>query len=177
MYSIQASDSYKHKITSGIFSLIRDLPSLPVILCIGSKNDSDSLGPITGDMLIYRYNIRTYVYGCQKRPVTADNVINTYEYIKKTHRAKVLVIDTVWGGQSNIINIYQGGIRPASASFKDLSRVGDFSLTCGGIEEENFLARQNLQKLLAANIAGGINDAFILLNACLKNNIPGKMII
>lgn len=175
MHKISTAISmYKYKIMSSVLNLIENDTLPPVIMCVGSNNTAgDSLGPIVGELLTHKYNIRTYVYGTVNRPLTAANVIEVYNFIKKSHAGKIFVIDASLGNESDngTIQIFKGGISPAAAFFKNMPCMGDYSL----IANVNIFSSQNVValasvrlksiKALAENIAFAINDAIVLQKA------------
>lgn len=164
---------YKYQITKQILSFIMNDKQPPIIMCVGcAKIQGDSLGPITGNLLIEKYNIRTYVYGTIKRPLTASNVISVYNFVKYTHNSKILVIDAAATQNYDYgkINIFKGGIKPAAAYMKNLPRIGDYSITCNiNMFFKNSITlmqndNDNINQI-AENIAIGINDALTLYKA------------
>lgn len=173
MYSINTSDcGCKYDIMRCLFSLIKTENMPPVIMCIGSAaKQGDNLGPLVGDLLINSHNIRTYVYGCRQRPLTANNVIAAYNFIRKTHKEKIITIDAAAGGEGEIVAVFKGGISPGAATNKNMPQIGDYSVICNINAYFNQTVstppqRQNALNKIAENIACAVSDALILYGAC-----------
>lgn len=174
MYKINISVyNYKYNIMSAVLKHIERDSVLPVILCIGSGDIAgDSLGPLTGSLLTHKYKVRTFVYGTLNRQVTARNITAVYNFIKKTHKGKVIAIDAALGKCAHTVSVYKGGIMPALAADKYFSPVGDYSiianvnnLSCGDNEAMLKSASVENIKNLADNIAFAVNDAVMLYRA------------
>jgi len=151
----------------------------PVFMCIGSSRiKGDNLGPTVGELLTKKHNIKTYVYGTEKRPLTAKNVISVYNFVKKNHNAKIFVIDASIGNETDcgMVSVYKGGLSPAAACKKALPCIGDYSLICNVSMFFNqatvslMSARLLSVKEIAENIALGVNDALTLQRASSFNN-------
>ena len=100
-----------------------------VVLAIGSDRvTGDSLGPIVGHMLALR---GAEVYGDLRSPVTALNVMEVYELIRKRHpSAFVIAVDSAVGADADVgkIKVLPRGLRPAAVSGKKFPRVGGASV-------------------------------------------------
>lgn len=105
----------------------------PVILCIGSDRvTGDSLGPLVGHLLTTLFNVDAYVYGTLDLPVTAINLVETVDTIKKHHAgSKLIAIDSAVGASAElgVIRVNRGGLKPGAADGKKLPKVGDVSIT------------------------------------------------
>ena len=165
---------YRYKIMFSVLKLIEKDPLPPVIMCVGCNSTSgDKLGPLVGELLTHKYNIRTFVYGTVNRPLTAINVAPYYNFIKRNHTSKILVVDAALGSEKDygVINIYKGGIKPAAAMLKNLPCIGDYSLIANvsmfGTKNLTALAAANMKSIaeMAENIAFGIHDAIVLHKA------------
>lgn len=181
MLKISSSEnSYKYKIMSSVLNLIENDILPPVFMCIGSDSATgDILGPAVGDLLTHKYNIKAFVYGTIKRPLTAENVISIHNFIRRNHMAsKIFAIDSSLGKEEDngTISIFKGGILPGAALNKELPPVGDYSLTAN----VNVFCSKNIVSLastrlnfvyeMAENIAFGINDALSLQKVCRLSN-------
>lgn len=111
---------------------LMSLGKLPVVLCIGSDRvTGDCLGPLVGQMLVER-GVSAFVYGTLRRPVTALNLKDAVEHIRKAHGdRKILAVDSSVGKTCDVgrIRIAFGAIAPGSADGKVLPKVGDVSIT------------------------------------------------
>jgi len=143
-------------------------PRPPVILCIGSDRViGDALGPLVGHMLTATYNIGAYVYGSLTSPVTALNLADTIDFIKRRHPDNLIVaVDSSIGNEEEIgiIKVNKGGIYPGSAVGKKLPYVGNVSVTAivshRGISSGALNnVRLGLIHSLACRIAASINNA------------------
>lgn len=103
-----------------------------VILCVGSeKVGGDMLGPLVGSKLLDKLGGNAIVYGVLDGNITASNLIFAVNLIKTLHEDRLLVvIDAALGGQGEVgtIQVYGHGLRPGSATNKNLPCVGDISI-------------------------------------------------
>jgi putative sporulation protein YyaC len=169
----------KYGVVNSVFKLIENDDKPPVFMCIGSSGVAgDKLGPIVGELLRHKYNVRAFVYGTLSRPLTAVNLVGVHNFIRRNHTgAKIFAIDAALGKEEDRgkITVYARGLRPGSAVGKNLPDVGDYSITAnvsafGGNNIVSLLsAKENRVTALAETIAFGINDALVLKNACSKN--------
>ena len=106
--------------------------SIPVIICIGSASVmGDSLGPLVGDLLRDKYNVKAFVYGGIKQPVNGINYQKYIEHISKTHRDSfIFAVDACVGDGRDIgkIKISTAGVTAGGALNKNLQRVGDIGI-------------------------------------------------
>ena len=131
-----------------------------VVLAIGSDRvTGDCTGPIAGHILAER-GVR--VYGSLTSPVTAMNVMQSYEEIKRRHpRAFVIAVDSAVGTDSEVgaVIVIPRGLRPAAAVGKTLPPVGDMGIV--GVVSPQRLGADSLVKVrlaLAWSLAGKIAD-------------------
>lgn len=131
-----------------------------VVLAIGSDRvTGDCTGPIAGHILAER-GVR--VYGSLASPVTAVNVVRSYEEIKRRHpRAFVIAVDSAVGTDSEVgaVIVIPRGLRPAAAVGKSLPPVGDIGIV--GVVSPQRLGADALGKVrlaLAYSLAGRIAD-------------------
>lgn len=131
-----------------------------VVLAIGSDRvTGDCTGPIAGHILAER-GVR--VYGGLTSPVTAANVLQCYEEIKRRYpRAFVIAIDSAIGTDSEVgsVVIVPRGLRPAAAVGKNLPPVGNIGVV--GVVSPQRLGADALGKVrlaLAWSLAGKIAD-------------------
>ncbi len=173
MFVITAKNG-RYDIIRCILSLIREDETPPVIMCLGNSFiTGDNFGPKVGDLLIYGHNIRTFVYGCSKRPLTAKNAVSVFNFIRKTHKERILAIDAGLGKGTGNIAIYKGGITLAS-SYKNIPPIGDYSLICdlGSYFTDTVSTPFQRKKALdgiAEEIAAAVSDALLLYKACKLN--------
>ncbi len=131
-----------------------------IVLAIGSDRvTGDCTGPIAGHILAER-GVR--VYGSLASPVTAMNVLQSYDEIKRKHpRAFVIAIDSAVGTDSEVgaVMVIPRGLRPAAAVGKNLPPVGDIGVV--GVVSPQRLGADALNKVrlaLAWSLAGKIAD-------------------
>lgn len=141
-----------------------------VFMCIGTeKVIADSLGPRVGHNLNSNLKKPLFVYGMTNKNITAENLLYSYEFIKKLHpTSKIVVIDAAVGAKHQVgdIQISAGGIVPGAATNKDLPEIGDISIV--GIVAESGLSdfytsnsyKLNLVNKLADFISSAINTAY-----------------
>ena len=143
----------------------------PVILCIGSDRViGDCLGPLVGHMLTKDYNVAAYVYGSLSHPVTALNLAQAVDYIKRRHpSAMIVAVDSSIGGEDEIgvIKVNKGGIYPGSAVGKSLPCVGDVSVTAivshrrapaHALSSVRLGLVHSLAKQIAESLSGALNQ-------------------
>lgn len=105
-----------------------------VILCIGTdRSTGDCLGPLVGHKLSKNYfRMNTHVFGTLKEPVHAKNLDENMNYIFNTIKNPLIIaIDASLGKIENIgkINLFRGPLFPGAGVNKNLSPVGDLSIT------------------------------------------------
>ena len=155
--------------------IMRGSKAPPVVVCIGSDRvTGDCLGPLVGHLLTTKYNIKTFVYGTLRRPVTALNLSESAGFIRQAHpKSKVLAVDAALGRPEDVglIRINKGGVYPGSAVSKVLPKVGDYSVIAvvnsggGNADLKLNATRLNFVMLMAEAIAGGIYDALAVQGA------------
>lgn len=119
--------------TIALKKLLRDLPSPPVIVCVGSDlSVGDSLGPIVGTKLKEKLcGANVFVYGTLAKPITAHEVKYMTEFISSTHPdSKVIAVDAAVGvsGDIGLIKLSGKPLRPGSGANKRLNKIGDVSV-------------------------------------------------
>lgn len=135
-----------------------------VFVCIGTDLvGGDCLGPLVGQLLI-ESNINSYVYGTLSNPITAKNINKYNEFIRAKHPDSLTVaIDSAVGGSVGKICINNYPLKPGSADGKNLSPIGDISITattsCFLPSQKEFsLVRLGLVYNLAKSITEIITD-------------------
>ena len=114
-----------------IITLSKDLGSKPIIACIGSTKDiKDSLGPITGQLLVEKYKVDAIVIGTLLSPLHALNITQRMARVCDIYpQSKTLAIDACrFPDGKHRIRLIKGGIKPGLASGKNLPRVGNYSI-------------------------------------------------
>ncbi len=108
-------------------------PSALVLLCIGTDRvTGDSLGPLIGYKLARQNIANIYVYGTLQHPVHALNLETVFHDIKKRHPLlPVVAVDASLGHESDLecITVSAGSLKPGIGVDKELSAVGDISIT------------------------------------------------
>ena len=133
-----------------------------VALCIGSDRvTGDCLGPLVGHLLS-RSGIT--VYGTLASPVTALNVAECHELLRRRHPgAFVIAVDSALGtdGEVGSVILLPRGLRPAAAVGKTLPSVGDLGIV--GVVSSRRLGADSLGRVrlalpfeLASRIADGV---------------------
>ena len=104
-----------------------------IIVCIGTdRSTGDCLGPLLGYKLKEIENDRIKVFGTLKHPVHAMNMDCYLEKIYNTFRNWVIIaVDASVGASDHVglVTISQGPLAPGAGVGKDISRVGDVSIT------------------------------------------------
>lgn len=142
-----------------------------VIICIGSdRSTGDSLGPIVGEKLKFLSRKNIFIFGDLKNPVHAKNIDETIKEINSTFKKPyIIAIDACLGNLDSIghIIVQDKPLAPGSALNKNLTKVGDLSITgivniSGAFE---FMVLQNTRLytvvLLAEKISSGIYHSVI----------------
>ena len=145
----------------------------PVFLCVGcDRVVGDCVGVIVGELLTRQYNINAYVYGNLDNPITAENLCETVESIRKNHSdSPIILVDAVLGKMDEIglVKYYNQGAIP-SGQFNEGVLVGDYSIlgvvSTKGIDGLTFLNSVKLKTSLglAKFIAEGISLAIKFCN-------------
>lgn len=104
-----------------------------IIVCIGTdRSTGDCLGPLLGYKLKEIENDRIKVFGTLKHPVHAMN-LEKYLWMLENRYANHLVVavDASVGTPDHVglVTISQGPLAPGAGVGKDISRVGDVSIT------------------------------------------------
>lgn len=142
-----------------------------IILCIGSDRlTGDSLGPLIGYKLSKRKTKNVFVYGTLKDPVHALNLEDTISYIYHTHKNPyIIAIDASLGSKQHLgfITLSEGALKPGAGVRKDLSDIGNISITgivnISGVSEVLLLqtTRLNVVMSMADYISLGIQYALL----------------
>lgn len=139
-----------------------------VFMCIGTqKVIADSLGPRVGQILNENMSSPMYVYGLDLLNITAENLIDSYEFIKQMHPdEQIMVIDAGVGDDSQIgeVQLVGKGIAPGAATDKNLPVVGDISIV-GIVAEKNlndFYVTTEDKDFLVNRLAQFIADSILL---------------
>lgn len=155
--------------------------ALPVVLCIGSASvKGDSLGPVVGDILREKYNVRAFVYGGLKSPVNGVNYCDYVKFIAKRHPASfIIAVDASVGAQKDMCKIKYaaGGVAAGGALNKKLERVGDLGIL--GVvavkDEDNLSALLSVPEervdIMAKRIALRITEILEKLSALTSYDI------
>lgn len=161
-----------YKITNLIKNKFKN--KTPIILCLGNKNfNSDLLGPLVGELLKKKYNVKTYVYGSLSYPITYSNYEYVLNFLDLFHKGQpILVVDACLGEKEElgIVKVIRGGIRPGTGANKALNKVGDLSIV-GITADKSFTFKQLMFKTkfeiiykMADFIAYSISKAFKYTN-------------
>jgi putative sporulation protein YyaC len=155
----------------------------PVVVCVGSDLAiGDSLGPITGSMLLYKtQGLGAFIYGTLAAPVTAKEIKYMQTFLKETHADnQIIAIDAAVGdkGDIGLIRIMDTPLLPGAGANKKLGALGDIAIM--GIVAEKSLNNYGLLNTTRLNLvytmAEIISDAVAALlwercnqNSSLKN--------
>ena len=141
----------------------------PVFLCVGTdKIVCDSVGAITGELLLKKYKINAYVYGTLEKNVDANNLESTIKRVKENHpNSPIILIDGILGELDEIgqVKFYPSGAI-AGGEFHKGVYIGDYSILAvvntKGIDSLNLLKCVKLNNILrfAEFIAESIAKAF-----------------
>lgn len=141
-------------------NLLKEKPSAPVILCIGSDlSVGDSLGPLCGTMLSEKTSADIFVYGTLKKTVTAKEIKYMNEFLKDTHpKSPIIAVDAAVGsaGDIGLIKVTGSGIKPGAGANKKLGKVGDIGIL--GIVAEKSIFNYSLLNLTRLNLIWSMAD-------------------
>lgn len=123
----------------------------PVIICVGSdKISGDSLGPITGSMLIKKLALpQIFVLGSLESTVTAKEVNYLNTFVKQTYKKRLIIcVDSAVGAYSDVgaIKISDSSLMPGSGVNKKTEKIGDVSIQ-GVVAEKGLLSRTALAEV------------------------------
>ena len=173
---------YKNQyLSKNITNYLKIRKITPVIICIGSDRViGDCLGPLVGELLTNKYNVKCFVYGTLSTPITALNLISTINFIKNNHALQpIIAIDSCIGKIEEVgnIKVLPHGLFPGSASGKKLPLVGDISITANVSHSESLLSTLNLGFVysLANNIASEVATSINELSSSLYNQYIVKI--
>ncbi|HLR08657.1 MAG TPA: spore protease YyaC [Bacillota bacterium] len=153
--------------------IISWLPSAPreyIIVCIGTdRSTGDSLGPLTGTLLMKKKPRHLTIYGTLAHPVHATNLSDYVKAIGHQHRLPfIIAIDACLGKTSSVGHVIasQGALKPGAALNKPLPEIGDIHVTgvvnIGGFMEYSVL--QNTRLAHVVQMAEKIADTFDLVD-------------
>lgn len=139
----------------------------PVILCIGTdRMIGDSLGPMTGTLLLQHASHNLPVYGTLQEPVHALNLPDKLSEIKKKHPdCTILAVDASLGSLCEIGTVYvrPGSLRPGAGVSKHLPSAGNISIT--GItavqSRQPYLSLQTSRLSVIASMADHISQCIL----------------
>ena len=144
--------------------LLKDI----IIVCIGTdRATGDSLGPIIGHKLKEIIHDTPLVVGTLKSPVHGKNLHQVSDYINGLYPNRyIIAVDACLGSFNSIGNIYveRGPLYPGSALNKNLSPIGDVSITAvvNSLNGNSFSTLQNTRLFTIITIAE------IICNGILK---------
>ncbi|MCX7922857.1 MAG: spore protease YyaC [Clostridia bacterium] len=130
-----------------------------VFVCIGTdRSTGDSLGPLIGYKINNLKYKNVYIHGTLENPVHAKNLDEVMKQINEQYiKPFVVAIDACLGKMDHVgyITIAEGSIKPGSGVNKDLTPVGDMSITgivnFGGFMD--FLVLQNTRLSIVMKMA------------------------
>ncbi len=138
-----------------------------VYMCIGTdKVFSDSLGPRVGTLLNLQMSSPLFVYGLCDQNITAENLCESYDFIRTMHPdSKIVVVDAGVGEEVQLgkVQLCDGGILPGAATNKNLPQIGDVGIV--GIVAErgmaDFYTLNSSKDKLVGEVAQFIADAIL----------------
>lgn len=153
-----------------IFNTLRKFASKDdVFMCIGTNTVvADSLGPRVGKLLNESMSYPLTVYGMGSSNITAQNLQQAYDYIKKAHPNKrVVVIDSAVGNKNAVgfVQVAKTGVQAGKATGKIFNPMGDVAIL--GIVSDgnmsNFYKQTPSQTALVNAMAYTICQALVYL--------------
>jgi len=145
--------------------------NFPVVICIGSASVSgDSLGPMVGDLLREKYNVKAYVYGGIRQPVNGVNYTKYLQHVREQHKESfIFAVDACVGERTDIgkIKISTGGVSAGGALNKNFARVGDIGILGVVAERQNdnlsalMQVSYNIVNQMSAVIAKRLADVLV----------------
>ncbi len=150
-----------HLLSSPVLQKKADLTLPPIVVCIGSDLAiGDSLGPIVGSMLAYKtQGLNIFLYGTLSAPVTAKEIKYTRQFLKETHRRRLIIaVDAAVGekGDIGLMKCSDAPLSPGSGAGKKLGVVGDLSLL--GIVAEKSVSNYGLLNRTRLNLVYGMAE-------------------
>ena len=113
-----------------------------VFLCIGTdRSTGDSLGPLIGSKLAAEMTGDVTVIGTLEHPVHAVNLDRTIEEMEEHYPDAIIVaVDAAVGRWDHVglVTLEKGPLRPGLGVRKELTAVGDISIT-GIVGGDNFI--------------------------------------
>jgi putative sporulation protein YyaC len=156
-----------------LISYFPAIKSRPIVfVCIGTdRSTGDSLGPLTGTLLLEKNISSFFIYGTLDDPIHAVNLAEKLQEIHQKHFHPFIIgIDACLGRVKNVgmIEIGDGPVQPGAGVNKELPEVGSIHIT-GIVNVSGFMeffvlqnTRLNLVLKMAKTIANGIYKASIL---------------
>lgn len=132
--------------------LISWIPTFPlseyIVICIGTdRSTGDSFGPLVGSFLKEKPLRKLIVYGTLHNPIHANNLEASLKKICLTHKNPyIIAVDACLGHNKSVgcLIAKKGSIKPGEALNKELSAVGDCSIT-GVVNINNLMQYTVLQ--------------------------------
>lgn len=139
----------------------------PVFMCIGTeKVFTDSLGPRVGTLLNMQMREPTFVYGMCEQNITAENLCQSYNFIKSMHpNNTIVVVDAGVGEKEQLgkVQLSENGVLPGAATNKNLPKIGDVGIV--GIVAErgmsDFYTLNSAKDKLVGEVAKFIAETII----------------
>ena len=148
-----------------------------VFLCIGTdRSTGDSLGPLIGSKLAAEVTGDVTVIGTLEHPVHAVNLDRTIEEMEEHYPDAIIVaVDAAVGRWDHVglVTLEKGPLRPGLGVRKELTAVGDISITgiVGGAESGDPLFLQSIRLSQVMRLADCISRSI-----CLGLRIIGRRV-
>ena len=139
-----------------------------VFLCIGTdRSTGDSLGPLIGSKLAAEVTGDVTVIGTLEHPVHAVNLDRTIEEMEEHYPDAIIVaVDAAVGRWDHVglVTLEKGPLRPGLGVRKELTAVGDISITgiVGGAESGDPLFLQSIRLSQVMRLADCISRSICL---------------
>ncbi|NGP45208.1 spore protease YyaC [Bacillaceae bacterium SIJ1] len=151
-----------------------------VVLCIGTdRSTGDSLGPITGSLLVEKSPRHLHVYGTLEKPVHAVNLESSLDQIHTTHdNPWIVAVDACLGRQASVghASVGLGPIRPGAGVQKTLPEVGHAHINgivnVSGFME--FFVLQNTRLFTVMQLSRCIASGIVLWDRGITKGSPGR---
>ena len=145
-------------------------------MCIRDRSTGDSLGPLIGSKLVAEVTGDVTVIGTLEHPVHAVNLDRTIEEMEEHYPDAIIVaVDAAVGRWDHVglVTLEKGPLRPGLGVRKELTAVGDISITgiVGGAESGDPLFLQSIRLSQVMRLADCISRSI-----CLGLRIIGRRV-
>lgn len=144
---------------------------LPVIICVGQKNTTDTFTTTVAELLIKKFAIKAYVYGRKDNPINCKNLKSAVSFINSKHKnSKVFVIYSKVDKKENNSILYYG----SGKSLLHDCIFGDYAITTTFNNYPLLLGTEKLRQFKVAQFIAKSLELGVSYSTAIKNFVTQK---